>query len=151
MIRLVPSKLIAAACLAALVCVPAMAEEAGMIKSSRGQVTIERDGQVLSGKPGTVVNASDRILTGADGSAGIALRDNTLLTVGPRSTLVLDRYVFDSTTHQGVLEASIRSGTLAVVSGKLAKSSPETVQFRTPNSILGVRGTEFVIETGVFN
>jgi hypothetical protein len=33
-----------------------------------------------------------------------------------------------------------------VVSGKIAKQSPESVRFSTPTTTLGVRGTEFVIE-----
>ena len=40
----------------------------------------------------------------------------------------------------------VRRGTLAVVSGRIAKQTPETVEFHTPTSVLGVRGTEFVIE-----
>jgi hypothetical protein len=127
----------------------AWAQEAGLVKSSRGKVMIERDGQSLAALPGVKVMASDRLVSGPDASAGIALLDNTLLTVGPNSTVTLDRFAFDSTTHQGALEASIKRGTLAVVSGKIAKASPEAVQFRTPHSILGVRGTEFIIEAGI--
>jgi hypothetical protein len=62
--------------------------------------------------------------------------------------VVLDRYAFDSTTHAGVIDTSVRRGTLAVVSGKIAKQSPQSVRFRTSNAILGVRGTTFVIDAG---
>jgi hypothetical protein len=37
---------------------------------------------------------------------------------------------------------------VAVRSGKIATQSPESVRFRTPNAILGVRGTWFVIDAG---
>ena len=151
MLKLGPKLVLAAFFLTGLVGVKALANEAGMVKSSRGQVMIEREGRSLAVAPGTKVFSSDRITTGADGSAGIALKDNTLLTVGPNSKLSLDRFAFDSTTHQGALQASITQGTLAVISGKLAKAVPDSVQFRTPNAILGVRGTEFIIEAGVSN
>jgi hypothetical protein len=59
--------------------------------------------------------------------------------------LVLDRYEFDSTTNQGFFDASLRRGTLAVVSGRLAKQSRDAVTVRTPTAIMGVRGTELVI------
>ncbi len=127
----------------------AWSQEAGLVKTSRGKVLIERDGQSVASTPGAKLMASDRVSTGADGSVGIALKDNTLLTVGPNTLMTLDRFAFDSTTHQGALEASIKRGTLAVVTGKIAKASPEAVQFRTPHSVLGVRGTEFIIEAGV--
>jgi hypothetical protein len=33
-----------------------------------------------------------------------------------------------------------------VISGKMVKQSPEAMKIRTPASILGVRGTEFVVK-----
>jgi hypothetical protein len=134
---------------AALTVTPAMpAEDAGTIKNAKGTVTIQRGSEKIAAKPGAGVATADRIVTGADGSVGIILRDNTLLSAGPNSTVVLERFAFDSTTHAGELDASLKRGTLAVVSGKIAKQSPGAVQFRTPNAILGVRGTEFVIDAG---
>jgi len=85
-------------------------------------------------------------VTGADGSVGITLRDETLLAVGPNSNVWLEKYAFDPTSHEGTLNATVKKGTLGVISGKLSKQSPGAVQFRTPTSILGVRGTEFVID-----
>jgi hypothetical protein len=126
----------------------AAAEPAGVVKTVRGQVAIERSGASAVAAPGARVQAGDRIVTGADGQIGITLRDNTLLSAGPNSTLDLEHYAFDSTTHAGALDASVRRGTLAVVSGKIAKQSPEAVRFRTPNAILGVRGTSFVVDAG---
>jgi hypothetical protein len=32
-----------------------------------------------------------------------------------------------------------------VISGKMVKQSPEAMRVRTPTSIMGVRGTEFVV------
>jgi len=121
-------------------------DAAGIIKSAKGSVTIERDGRKAAGTVGAQVLASDRIVTGADGSAGITLRDETLMALGPNTTLAMNQFAFNSTTHEGRLDASVRRGTLAVISGKIAKQSPTAVKFSTPSSVLGVRGTEFVIE-----
>lgn len=121
---------------------------AGTIKSSRGAAQIERQGTKLPANVGSAVNVSDRIVTGADGAVGITLRDNTLLSAGPNSTLDLNKFAFNTTTHVGELDASVKRGSLAVVSGKIAKTSPGNVSFSTPNVSLGVRGTEFVIDAG---
>ncbi len=121
---------------------------AGMVKNAKGSVTLERGGKVQPLAPGAVVMGSDRIVTGADGSAGITLRDDTLLSVGPNSRVSLDKFVFDEVTHEGEMSASVKRGTMAVISGKLAKKSPTAVKFVTPSAILGVRGTEFVIDVG---
>jgi hypothetical protein len=117
----------------------------GQIKISKGSVSIERGGRALRGDAGTHVQGSDIVRTGGDGSVGITMTDNSLLSAGPNSVLVLDRYEFDSTTNQGHFDASLRQGTLAVVSGRLAKQSPDAMTLRTPSAILGVRGTEFVV------
>ena len=123
------------------------AEDAGHIKKSNGAVHIERAGQRLPGPVGSVVQQGDLVITGADGSVGITFHDNSLLSVGPDSVLSIDRFVFNSTTHQGAFESSLKQGTLAVVSGKLAKQSPEAMKVKTPAAILGVRGTEFLVRT----
>jgi len=121
-------------------------EEAGRVKVSKGEVYIERAGQRLPVAVGTSVQASDTVITGADGSVGITFHDNSLLSAGPNSELVIDKFVFDSTTHKGEFDTSLKKGTLAVVSGKIVKQSPEAMRVRTPAAIMGVRGTEFVVK-----
>jgi len=125
----------------------AAAQEAGQIKVSKGSAQIERSGKKLPAAVGRVVQQGDVVITGADGSVGITFRDSSLLSVGPDSVLAIDRFVFDSTTHQGSFDSSLKQGTLAVVSGKLAKQSPEAMKVKTPAAILGVRGTEFLVRT----
>lgn len=122
------------------------AEQAGMVKVSKGAVSIEREGRKMAAEVGTPVLVADRVRTGADGSVGVTLRDNTLLSAGPNSLIVVDKFTFDNTTQDGNISVGIRKGTLSVASGKIAKRTPESVDFHTPTSILGVRGTEFVIE-----
>src|SRR5471032_1794703 len=121
---------------------------AGMIKTVKGSAVIERDGRQTPLAAGARVLSSDHIVTGGDGSVGITLRDETLLSVGPNSNVWLEKFAFDATTHEGALNATVKRGTMAVISGKLSKQSPDAVQFRTPSALLGVRGTEFVIDVG---
>src|SRR5438105_11769888 len=125
--------------------ISAAAADIGQIKISKGSVTVERSAQSLPGVVGMRLQASDVITTGADGSVGITMSDDSLLSAGPNSTLSLDRFAFDSTTHQGQFDASLRKGSLSVISGRIAKQSPDAMTLRTPTAILGVRGTEFVV------
>ena len=126
----------------------AHAVDVGQIKVSKGDVAIERSGQSLPGAVGLRLQTADVIKTGSDGSVGITMSDNSLLSAGPNSVLSLDRYAFDTTTNQGQFDSSLRKGTLSVVSGRIAKQSPEAMTVRTPTAILGVRGTEFVVSVG---
>lgn len=144
------STLLALGALAAgLLCAgPLAANDIAQIKSVSGTVLIERGEQRLLGATGMRLQQSDVVRTGVDGSVGITFTDNTIMSAGPNSILALDRYAFNSTTHEGRLDASLRNGTLSVVSGKLAKQSPDAMKVKTPATILGVRGTEFFVQVG---
>jgi len=121
------------------------ADDVGQIKVARGQVSVDRGGQSLPAQVGMALAAADVLKTGADGSVGITMRDNSLLSAGPNSVLSLDRFDFDPTTYQGRFESGLQRGTLAVVSGRIARQSPQAMTVRTPSAVLGVRGTDFVI------
>ena len=128
----------------ALVTGPALAD-VGQIKVAKGQVSVDRKGQSLPGQVGMALEPADVLKTGSDGSVGITMRDNSLLSAGPNSILSLQRFEFDPTTSAGRFDAQLQRGTLAVVSGRIAKQSPQAMTVRTPSAVLGVRGTEFVV------
>jgi hypothetical protein len=134
--------------LATLAAVPVWvvaAESAGEVRKSQGQASIERAGQNLPARVGTAVLASDRLRTGADGKLGVVLADGTLLSSGPNSVISLDKFRYDAKTEAGTLSVGVNKGSLLVSTGKIAKKTPESVDFHTPTSVLGVRGTEFLI------
>ena len=121
---------------------------AGIFKVVNGGVSVERKGVALPAAIGMAVYQSDQIVTAADGSAGITFEDNALLSLGPSSRLALDRFAFNSTTHDGAFETTLSSGKLAVVSGKIAHHQLDAMKVKTPNTVLGVRGTKFLVEVG---
>lgn len=137
--------LVACACMQ--ICNSAQAaERAALLKSVSGDVRIERAGTLLAAAGGNTLEIGDRVLTGADGAAGITFDDNTRVSLGANSDYHIERFNFDSTTHAGAFESRLQRGSLAMISGKLAKQSPDAIKVRTPANILGVRGTHFVVE-----
>ena len=128
-----------------------VANDVGQIKVMAGTVHLEREGKRFPAQVGMAVRQSDSLITGFDGTAGVTFTDNSLLSVGPNSTLAIDRYAFDSTTHAGQFDASLKKGSLAVVSGKIVKQSPGAMRVHTPTSIMGVRGTEFAVKVSEGN
>lgn len=136
---------VALAVAALLMAMQSNAAEIGRIKTAKGTVSIERAGNLVPGVVGARVQTSDRIRTGDDGSVGITMDDDSLLSAGPNSILSLDRYVFDPTTNQGRFDTALNKGTLAVISGRIAKQSPDAMTVRTPAIVLGVRGTTFAV------
>jgi hypothetical protein len=131
---------------ALLVAGPAMAADAGLIKVAKGSVQIQRGTEKFAATVGSAVQRSDVIVTGADGTAGVTFTDNSLVSVGPNSVFAIDKYSFDSTTHVGEFEGNLKKGRLAAISGKMVKQSPESMKIRTPSAIMGVRGTEFIVQ-----
>lgn len=123
-----------------------LAQDIGQVKVSKGTVTVKRGAEAQPVKVGMAIRASDVITTGADGSAGITFTDNSLVSVGPNSVFAIEKYSFDTTTHAGEFEGSLKKGKLAAVSGKMVKQSPEAMKIRTPSAVMGVRGTEFVVQ-----
>jgi hypothetical protein len=123
-----------------------LAQDVGQVKVTKGEVHVEREGARIPATVGMPIRQADRLVTGADGTVGVTFADNSLLSVGPNSALAVDKFSFNPSTHEGQFDASLQRGTLAVISGKMVKQSPEAMKIRTPASILGVRGTEFVVK-----
>ena len=123
-------------------------DAAGVVKTLKGSVQIERRAGNAGAAVGSEVYGSDRIVTGPQSSVGITLRDSTQLSAGANTILDLNKFAFNTTTHDGVLDATVKRGSLAVISGKLAHANPDAVRFSTPTTTLGVRGTQFIIEVG---
>ena len=125
---------------------PAHAAEIGQIKNTAGQVFLLRNNNQQPAKPGDLVEQSDIITTGANGSVGITLIDNSRLSAGPNTRIELKQFRFNPTTQEGESLTEVRRGTLAIVSGQIAKRSPDAMKVQTPTTILGVRGTSFAVK-----
>jgi hypothetical protein len=123
-------------------------EASGIIKTSQGTVVVDRGGKQTPAAAGTAVFVGDRVHTGPGSYVGITLRDDTLLTGGPESTLLITEFQFNPATHDGNMLISLLKGTFSVVTGLIGKQSPKSVGFKTPSMTLGIRGTEFIVEVG---
>jgi hypothetical protein len=126
--------------------VAAEAPRIAQVKKLTGQATILRAGGRLPAKIGDPLFEKDVVETGADGGIGITFIDNTVFSAGPNSQIALDEFRFDSSNFRGEMLADMRRGTLAVVSGDVARSTPGAMKIKTPTALLGVRGTTFAVQ-----
>ena len=131
--------------LIALLAVSPAAAEIARIKQSSGRASVERAGQRLKSAPGVQLLAGDRLVTGKDGRISLTFIDNTRFAVGPNSQVSVSEFNYDRTRQKGRFLTRVDRGSLAVVSGKIAKSDRDAMKVRTPNTLLGVRGTKFII------
>lgn len=131
---------------AALLLAAPAAAEIGRVKSNVGAASVDRGGRLIAVAPGVQLEPGDVLVTGRDGRMGITFVDGTRFAVGPNSRVALSTFQYDRTRQTGSFVTSVDRGTLGVVSGRIAKSKRDAMRVRTPTSMLGVRGTRFVIE-----
>jgi hypothetical protein len=124
---------------------PALAEIA-RVKTTSGAAVVQRGAQKLKPVPGLQLDAGDSLVTGKDGRMGVTFIDNTRFAVGPNSNLSVSEFQYDRMRQKGTMVTQVNRGSLAVVSGKIAKSGRDAMKVRTPNTLLGVRGTKFIVE-----
>jgi len=118
----------------------------GIIKTSKGDVVIIRHGQKVPMTVGSRLFQNDTVRSGADSSVGIIFEDDTLLSLGPQSEIVIDEYVFSPEKGRLSMITRMVRGTAAYLSGKIGRRSPESVKFHTPDATIGIRGTHFLVK-----
>ena len=132
---------LAAFLLTALMLAPVHAEpRAGVASVVHNEVTGRLGGRPRVIRLGDGVFQNELIATGAESSTQLQFRDETSLTVGPKSEVRLDRFVYNPARKSGRVVIDIAKGAFRFVSGA---ANPSTEQIRTPVATIGVRGTIF--------
>ena len=127
--------------------------EIGRIKSTTGVATVQRGAEQLGATIGQELMPGDWLETGKDGRIGLTFVDNTRFSIGPDSRIALSKFEYDPTSQKGSFVAQVERGSIAVVSGRIAKTrcggAPQPscagMEVRTPDAVLAVRGTRFIV------
>ena len=94
-------------------------------------------------KAGDKIYLNETIYAGAGSGTQILLLDQSTFTVGEDSEVVMDTFIFDPATNDGKIVASVKQGSLKVISGLISKKDPDALTVEVPEGTLGSRGTEF--------
>ena len=122
------------------------AKEVAIIKKLDGDVKVQRDGTNRTLKIGDKIIQSDTIITGSDGSVGLLFHDGTALSLGKESTISVEKYVVKPAERKYDFKLNMKKGLASFESGKIGSLAPESVEFRVPDGIIGIRGTKFFVE-----
>ena len=116
------------------------------IQKMSGTAMVFRQGQTISATVGLEIWENDSLRTGPNGSMGVVFIDDTLLSLGPGSVLVIEKFLF--APRQGKFSFVLRmiKGTAAYLSGLISRLAPEAAYFETPTASIGIRGTKFVVK-----
>ncbi len=120
--------------------------QAGIVKVVSGNVQVLRREQPSVAHVGDRVFSGDRVVTAEGAAVGITLRDDTLLSLGPRSNFLLEQYTFDASSGEGNVAVRVVKGTLRYVTGLIGKHAPESQRVLTPTATIGIRGTDFIVD-----
>lgn len=129
-----------------LFAVPVWASSIGSIKNVEGQAWIERGEEKISAGTGVRLQIDDILKTGNNGAMGIILHDDTIISMGPRSEMVVSEFVFKPEDGKFGLLAKFIKGTFSYLSGVMSKLAPESVKVETPVGMVAVRGTNFLVK-----
>jgi hypothetical protein len=110
---------------------------------------VENEAKIVSGETaaaaiiGTPVHMKDELRTGPEGRLKITFRDNTVLTLGEKASVIVDRYVYDPDQSTGATVLLAAKGAFRFASGRIKEMKGSTIAITTPMADIGVRGTEF--------
>ncbi|MCV6607715.1 MAG: FecR domain-containing protein [Campylobacterales bacterium] len=119
-----------------------LGKSVGVISALKGNVQIERGGNILQARLGSKVEESDGVITLRNGKAQLLFQDNTVITVGKNSKFVIDQYIFNG--DESNAKFAVLKGAFKAMTGKIGKSHPEKFKISTPTSTIGIRGTHFL-------
>ncbi len=120
--------------------------EVAYIKSLEGKVVIKRNNEDVLLSIGSKLQKNDLIQTYAKSSIGIIFDDGTILTLGENSIFKINDYVFEPLEKDFNFNVELLKGKSSFESGKIGKISPQSVRFKIPEGIIGIRGTKFFVE-----
>ena len=86
---------------------------------------------------GSSVYSKELIRTGDSGLASLRFHDNSNLSVGPKSSVRLDKFVYDPNKSVGSVAVEAARGSFRFATGSQNNGS---YQVKTPYGTLGIRG-----------
>lgn len=120
---------------------------AGTVQVVMGQARIiQSTGQERPAVKGEHVYMGDTVTTGAGGNVQIRMIDDARLWVRPNSRILIEQYPADAAAAakpQAQTATRLIEGSLRAVTGTIGQNAPERVSLRTPNAVIGIRGTDF--------
>lgn len=119
---------------------------AGFIKTVEGSGQIVRAEAVIPARIGDVLHVSDTVMTEEKSSIGIMLEDDTILSLGPNSRLELGDFAFAPQEENFAVAIRLLKGSFAYMSGVIARLAPDKIRIETPDAVIAVHGTSFLVK-----
>ena len=116
----------------------------GVISAGIGDITNQKNEKL---ETGSKIYFGDTIIVKAQSTAQILLLDETALTIGEKSELTIDDFVYYPKSKVGKIVSNIKIGTVRIITGEISNQNPDNLEVNIPTGSIGARGTEFVVVT----
>ena len=116
----------------------------GVVAVGVGNISNQKNEKLITGSK---IYFGDTIIVSEKSNAQILLLDETALTIGEKSELTIDDFVYDPQTKVGKIVSNIKVGTVRVITGEISKQNPDNLEVNIPTGSVGARGTEFIVVT----
>lgn len=121
-------------------------DHVGIVKSAIGDVMIVRNNQTIKAEAKAKLLEGDLIQTGPNGKVGLIFEDDAVISMGPNTKIVIEKFMFQPAEKKLSFIARIIQGTASILSGQLVKLAPDLVRIETPYATVGMRGTHVLIK-----
>ncbi|MCK5854570.1 MAG: FecR domain-containing protein [Sulfurovaceae bacterium] len=122
------------------------AKEVAEVKSIEGKVVVKRDKKIVVLKLGSMLYELDLIITEKKSSLGVMFEDGTRIALGAKSIFSIKKFLVNPVKKKYDVDLRLIKGKASFSSGKVGELAPESVKFRIPAGIIGIRGTSFMVE-----
>ncbi len=118
----------------------------GTVMALKGQAQVQRASGNVDVASGMELLEGDTIVTQSKSRVQVMLKDETVVTVGSKSTFSFDEYSFDGENSKVSMKSS--RGFFRSVTGRIGKLAPQRFKVKTASATIGIRGTDFWGITG---
>lgn len=121
-----------------------------VVKRLRGDVTVKEQGKVTKVKEDDWLRSGVTVLTGDKSFVRISFIDKSQMNIGPNSEMKIEQFGTGDAGVMDLVKGKIRSQVSKDYLGQKDKNKSKLF-IKTPNAVMGVRGTDFLISTNGIN
>tara|TARA_B100001027_G_scaffold198217_1_gene156188 strand:+ start:155 stop:730 length:576 start_codon:yes stop_codon:yes gene_type:complete len=114
----------------------------GIVGAAIGDIKNQKNEKLANGSK---IFFGDTIISNTESNAQILFLDQSVLTLGEETELIIDEFVYDPNSQDGSFVSTVKTGTVKFITGQISKKNPDNLEVKVPAGTLGARGTEFVV------
>jgi len=114
----------------------------GKVTYIKGDVSLSRNHKDKKATVGMQLEEKDVFVTKKDSLVKLLFEDKSAVSIGSKSEFSIENYLYDEKKNS-VAKFKLSKGVFRMITGKIAKASPDKFKLKTKTVTIGIRGTIF--------